>query len=155
MLFFFSAFSLIVGLSTTPRSAIKPPQREQIFDCIKASLPLFAKHLETIDDITYFKVISITKDHKHVIKLELSVSSLDDLDKLAEFTKPVQQDSKNELSYTMSTFFQNQAILLKCGFESKLKINISVFMSEKDKKKVKKDLDKRGLASDISTDSGG
>ena len=150
---FITAFSLIVGLSTTPRSAIKPPQREQIYESLKSNLQLFANHLYTIDEITFFKVVSITKDSKSVIKLELSVSNLDDLDKLIDFAQPVQGDAKNELSFALSKFFQNQEILLKCGFKSGFKINISVTMTEKEKKKVRSELNKTGHTTEDSVAS--
>ncbi|XP_060594281.1 uncharacterized protein LOC132748683 [Ruditapes philippinarum] len=148
-------FSLLVGLSTTPKVKIKPWQREKIYECIKTVLPLFAKRLDIVENIKFCKVVSITKDKNHDIKLELSVSSLDDFDKLAEYTKPVQQDSKNGLSYAISTFFQEQDILSKCGFYSKLEINISVVMSDTERKKWKKELGKQGLTSENSSDSGG
>ncbi|XP_053391668.1 uncharacterized protein LOC128554411, partial [Mercenaria mercenaria] len=135
-------FFLVIRLSASTK--IKPQQQEKIFEYIKSQLPLFKKHVHTVEEITFFDIIGITKDAKSDIRLEFSVSDSKDLENFFQFAKySQQQDKKNGLSYIFTTFFQNQEMQLKCGFPSSTKINILVGISEKEKKKLAANLEKR------------
>lgn len=136
-------FSLPVKLTTKPKTAINDQQREQIFNYIKSQLPLFQKHLRTVEEIDFVDVISITKDAKKDIKLELDVFDQNGLDKFFQYSKYLPKDQLNGISFCLSTFFQNQEMPLKCGFQSTTKIQLLVQMPEKERKKMSAELSGR------------